>query len=74
MTASRGAGRPRKALEMDALVWVVLSGAITLLLSHVSLAHWPVSSLYILGLFRGIDLIFAGVSWISVGSRLKTRP
>src|SRR6202043_1330434 len=32
-------------------VWVLLSGVITLLLGLLILAHWPVSSLYILGLF-----------------------
>src|SRR5947209_3359926 len=48
-------------------IWVVLSSVITLLLGIVILAHWPVSSLYILGLFLGIDLILAGVGWISVG-------
>jgi uncharacterized membrane protein HdeD (DUF308 family) len=46
---------------------------ITLFLGLVILAHWPVSSLYILGLFLGIDLILAGVGWISVGLGLKAR-
>jgi len=54
-------------------IWVILSSIITLLLGLVILAHWPVSSLYILGLFLGIDLILAGIGWISVGSGLKTR-
>ena len=54
-------------------IWVILSSIITLVLGLVILAHWPVSSLYILGLFLGIDLILAGVGWISVGSGLKTR-
>jgi uncharacterized membrane protein HdeD (DUF308 family) len=52
-------------------VWVLLSGAITLLLGIVILVHWPVSGLYILGLFLGIDLVFAGVSWIGVGLGLR---
>ena len=51
--------------------WVVLSGVITLLLGLVILVHWPVSGLYILGLFLGIDLVFAGVCWIGVGLGLK---
>ncbi len=51
--------------------WVVLSGVITLLLGLIILAHWPVSSLYILGLFLGIDLIFAGACWIGVGLGLR---
>jgi uncharacterized membrane protein HdeD (DUF308 family) len=55
-------------------MWIVLSGAITLLLGIVILAHWPVSSLYILGMFLGIDLIFAGVGWIGLGFGLRNRP
>ena len=54
-------------------IWVALSGTITLLLGLVILAHWPVSGLYILGLFLGIDLVFAGASWISVGFGLRAR-
>lgn len=52
-------------------VLVVLSGVITLLLGLLILAHWPVSSLYILGLFLGIDLIMAGVGWIGLGFGLR---
>jgi uncharacterized membrane protein HdeD (DUF308 family) len=44
---------------------------ITLLLGLLILAHWPVSSLYILGLFLGIDLIMAGVAWIGLGFGLR---
>jgi len=54
-------------------IWVVVSGAITLLLGLIILAHWPVSSLYILGLFLGIDLIFAGAGWLAVGFGLGRR-
>lgn len=54
-------------------VWVVLSGIITLLLGGVVLAHWPVSSLYMLGIFLGVDLIVAGIGWISTGMALKRR-
>jgi uncharacterized membrane protein HdeD (DUF308 family) len=52
-------------------IWVAVSGVITLLLGLIILAHWPVSSLYILGLFLGIDLIIAGVGWIGIGLGLK---
>ena len=54
-------------------MWVVLSGVITLLLGVIILAKWPVYSLFILGLFLGIDLVFAGVGWIFVGLGLKAR-
>ncbi len=51
--------------------WIGLSGAITLLLGIVILAHWPVSSLYILGLFLGVDLVVAGAGWIGLGLGLR---
>jgi uncharacterized membrane protein HdeD (DUF308 family) len=58
---------------MPSWLWVLLSGLITLLLGIVILAHWPVSSLYILGVFLGIDLVFAGVGWILIGAGLRSR-
>jgi uncharacterized membrane protein HdeD (DUF308 family) len=54
-------------------IWVVLSGVITLLLGLLILARWPVSSLYILGLFLSIDLIMAGAGWIALGMGLRRR-
>jgi uncharacterized membrane protein HdeD (DUF308 family) len=52
-------------------IGVAFSGVITLLLGLVILAHWPVSGLYTLGIFLGIDLVFAGISWIGIGLGLK---
>jgi uncharacterized membrane protein HdeD (DUF308 family) len=52
-------------------IWILLSGVITLLLGLLILAHWPVSSLYVLGLFLGIDLIMAGTGWIGLGFGLR---
>ena len=54
-------------------IWILVSGLITLLLGIVILVHWPVSSLYILGLFLGIDLVFAGAGWIALGLGLRRR-
>lgn len=54
-------------------IWVLLSGAITLVLGALILARWPISSLYILGLFLGIDLIFAGIGWLGLGLGLRQR-
>ena len=52
-------------------IWVALSGVITLLLGLLILARWPVNSVYILGLFLGIDLIMAGACWIGLGAGLR---
>jgi uncharacterized membrane protein HdeD (DUF308 family) len=62
------------AFSMQAMmpwVWVLVSGIITLLLGIVIVAHWPVASLYILGIFLGVDLVLAGTSWIGIGLGLK---
>lgn len=48
-------------------VWIVFSGVITFFLGVIILAHWPISSVYVLGLLLGIDLVFAGIGWIGLG-------
>jgi uncharacterized membrane protein HdeD (DUF308 family) len=51
-------------------IWVLLSSIVTLLLGLLILAHWPVSSVYVLGIFLGIDLVMAGASWIGISLAL----
>jgi uncharacterized membrane protein HdeD (DUF308 family) len=51
--------------------WVAISGVITILIGLIILNQWPVSSLYVLGLFLGIDLVFAGAGWIGLGLGLR---
>ena len=55
-------------------VWVALSGIVTLLLGLLIVARWPINSVYILGLFLGIDLIIAGAGWIGLGFGLHRNP
>jgi uncharacterized membrane protein HdeD (DUF308 family) len=57
--------------EAGLWIWVALSGLITLLLGAIILAHWPVSSLFVLGMFLGIDLVLTGASWIGIGFGLR---
>jgi uncharacterized membrane protein HdeD (DUF308 family) len=54
-------------------ILVLLSSVVTLLLGLLILAHWPVSSVYILGIFLGIDLVMAGASWIGISFALHRR-
>jgi uncharacterized membrane protein HdeD (DUF308 family) len=51
--------------------WVLLNGGVTLLLGLLIFKQWPLSGLWVIGLFVGIDLIFNGWAWImlSLGSR-----
>jgi uncharacterized membrane protein HdeD (DUF308 family) len=51
--------------------WVVVSGIITFLLGLMIVAKWPISSAYVLGIFLGVDLIFMGTGWITIGLALK---
>ncbi|MYZ46735.1 HdeD family acid-resistance protein [Propylenella binzhouense] len=52
-------------------VWVVVSGIISLLLGAMIVFQWPMSSLYILGIFLGVDLVMSGIAWLSVGFALR---
>jgi uncharacterized membrane protein HdeD (DUF308 family) len=52
-------------------IWVAVSGIVTLLLGLLILAHWPINSVYILGLLLGIDLVIAGAGWIGIGLGLR---
>jgi Short repeat of unknown function (DUF308) len=40
--------------------WVAVSSVITLVFGLIILARWPISGLFVLGLFLGIDHLFAG--------------
>jgi uncharacterized membrane protein HdeD (DUF308 family) len=52
-------------------IWVAVSGVITAIVGLIILAHWPVNSLFLLGVFLGVDLIIAGVGWIWLGLGLR---
>jgi len=47
--------------------WVVFSAAISIILGALIISQWPSTGLYMLGLFLGIELIFAGVGWLGLG-------
>jgi uncharacterized membrane protein HdeD (DUF308 family) len=51
--------------------WHVLSGIITLLLGVFVLAQWPVSGLWVIGMFVGIELLFYGIAWIAFALHLR---
>lgn len=42
------------------------NGIIALVMGGLTLAEWPVSGLWVIGLFVGIDLIFFGWSWVAL--------
>jgi uncharacterized membrane protein HdeD (DUF308 family) len=52
-------------------VWHVLNGAVTIILGILVLAQWPVSGLWVIGLFVGIELILYGAAWIALALHLR---
>ena len=44
--------------------WVLVSGIITFILGLLIKSQWPITGLWVMGLFIGIDMIFSGWSYI----------
>jgi uncharacterized membrane protein HdeD (DUF308 family) len=55
-------------------VWVLLNGVVTLLLGALIWKGWPEASLKFIGLFVGIDMVFAGWSWIIMALAVHSAP
>jgi uncharacterized membrane protein HdeD (DUF308 family) len=71
-----GIYRTATALSLRFPHWgfAVFSGIVSMLLGVMLWAQWPVSGLWFIGMAIGIDLIFRGASWVSLGLRLKQVP
>ena len=52
-------------------IWALLGGLISILLGAVIIAHWPVSGLWVIGLFVAIELLMNG--WASIFIALAAR-
>jgi uncharacterized membrane protein HdeD (DUF308 family) len=51
--------------------WVLINGFISVLLGIAIWRGWPASSLWVIGLFIGIDLVFNGWLWVMLGLMVK---
>jgi len=52
-------------------IWALLGGLISILLGGIIIAHWPVSGLWVIGLFVAIELLLNG--WASIFVALAAR-
>lgn len=59
------------ALRFEQWGWLFFSGIISLVLGGLILADWPISGLWVIGLFVGIDLLMYGISWIAISFAAK---
>ena len=51
--------------------WVLFSGLVTFVLGVMIKSQWPMSGLWIIGLFIGIDMIFSGWSYVMLSLAAK---
>jgi uncharacterized membrane protein HdeD (DUF308 family) len=52
--------------EVKGWGWIVFGGAASIVLALVIYAQWPVSGLWVIGLFIAIEMIMQGISMISI--------
>jgi uncharacterized membrane protein HdeD (DUF308 family) len=52
--------------------WVLLNGVVDLILGLLIWNGWPESSLWVIGLFVGIDLVLHGWSWVILALSVRT--
>ncbi len=51
--------------------WILFAGIIALLLGVLILLHWPMSSLWVIGMFIAIDMIVTGWTYIFIAIGLR---
>jgi uncharacterized membrane protein HdeD (DUF308 family) len=51
--------------------WVLVNGAITLLLGMIIIRQLPEAKLWVIGLFVGLEMIFNGWAWIMLSLGLR---
>lgn len=51
-------------LRFDQWGWVFFNGAVTFVLGMIIYSDWPISGLWVIGTFVGLDLILSGWTWI----------
>jgi uncharacterized membrane protein HdeD (DUF308 family) len=44
--------------------WECINGIVTMILGIIIWEQWPISGMWVIGLFIGIDLIISGWAWI----------
>jgi uncharacterized membrane protein HdeD (DUF308 family) len=54
--------------------WLLLHGVINILLGFMIIQDWPISGLWVIGLFIGIDMLLNGWSLVMLGFAAKNLP
>ena len=62
------------AVRFQNWVWLLLHGVVNLLLGIAIWRQWPLSGLWVIGLFVGMDMLFNGWSLVMLGLAAKNQP
>ena len=54
--------------------WSLLSGVVSFLLGAAIWRQWPLSGLWVIGLFVGIEMLLSGFSWVMLGLAVRPTP
>jgi uncharacterized membrane protein HdeD (DUF308 family) len=60
--------------RFDGWGWMLLSGVLSFLLGAAIWRQWPLSGLWVIGLFVGIEMLSSGLSWVMLGLALRSMP
>lgn len=53
--------------------WFFVGGLLNLFLGTIIALGWPVTGLWVIGMFVGIEMLFHGIAWIALSSMKMTR-
>ena len=57
--------------RFDGWGWMLLSGIVSFLLGAAIWRQWPLSGLWVIGLFVGIEMLCSGMSWMMLGLAVR---
>lgn len=62
------------AVKFPSWQWVLLNGVVDLVLGVLLWRSWPEASLWVIGLFVGIELLLHGWTWIILALTVRSHP
>ncbi len=60
-------------VRFDQWGWVFFNGLVTFILGAMIYSEWPLSGLWVIGLFVGIDMVLAGWFWVILSLTARSR-
>jgi uncharacterized membrane protein HdeD (DUF308 family) len=60
--------------RFDGWGWMLLSGVVSFLLGAAIWKQWPLSGLWVIGFFVGIEMLSSGLSWVTLGLAVRSMP